>query len=157
MRRRQRTQWLARMIVFALLLVAGCQQRVDSPLVGRWQVIGADELAERMTGDTAEDRVEKMRTKDQVEPVDNFIGGKMEIEFTADNKFYSRTTIMNSLNEKSGTWSLKHTENDSITITTTINGESVETEIKMLAENRLSMIPPNIDVLNEAFRFKRVK
>ena len=137
--------------------LGGCSG-VGSKLIGVWRIDSGEELAERMTGDSGESRLGKLAGAAAKSLVgEDFVAGRMEVEFIRGGQLRTSTIVMNQPSEKRGTWVLEKVEGDVLSVRCQIKDEQMLTRIRFEGDDTIHMIPPNISVLREEFRFNRVK
>ena len=148
------------LVLFALLAavsLSGCEGPAKK-LIGVWRIDSGEELAERMTADSGESRLGQLAgdaTKSIVG--DDFVAGRMEVEFIRGGQLRTSTIVMNAPSEKRGTWVLEKVDGDVLSVRCQIKDEQMLTRIRFEGDDTIHMIPPNINVLREEFRFQRVK
>lgn len=153
----RKTWSLACCALLSVLAFGGCEGP-GKKLIGVWRIDSGEELAERMTGDTAKDRLGKLAGDAAKSLVgEDFVAGRMEVEFIRGGKLRTSTTVMNTPVEKQGTWVLEKIDGDVMSVRCQIKDEQTLTRIRFEGVDTIHMIPPNVNVLREEFRFKRVK
>lgn len=150
--------WLVALFaLFSAVSFGGCEG-AGNKLIGVWRIDSGEELAERMTGDSGESRLGKLAGDAAKSLIgDDFVAGRMEVEFMRGGQLRTSTIVMNAPSEKRGTWVLEKVEGDVLSVRCQIKDEDVLTRVRFEGDDTIYMIPPNVNVLREEFRFKRVK
>lgn len=144
-------------LLLALCLV-GCGGPDPTPLVGKWRLDGADELAELMTGVKKPKGALGLIVDSALDAMQDQLQAELEVEFAAGGRLITRSQFGDSRQEKTGTWELRRTDGTTFVVITKIDGEeSNEITIRKSDGDTIKMVPPNIAVLDRSFTFRRVE
>lgn len=150
---RQTRPWAIWLALFTV--VAGCQTAVQHPLVGKWELTQAAELADRVgqpapdasTSPTAQNNSQEFDQSQAKEP-------PMVIHFCSDGVLETATKMGGIQSKKQGTWEIK-AEGPPLVIAFVINGQPAETEIEWIGNDQIKMVPPNLTGLTMKLVFRR--
>ena len=134
-------------------LLSGCWTAIPDEaqkLVGSWQMMTDQEVR---SSDVDDETLANRMARDS-NRVDQAVGNQnlMRVEFSADGvlKTYA-------LQEKTGSWKFESVEESGMVINVIcdLGGEQVSTRVQFHSDDTISMVPPNIAVLERELMFKR--
>lgn len=134
------------MTLFSLFLMCGCGKSLQKQVTGKW-VIDPDDSLFEMMGDegSASD-----------EPP------KFVLEFSGAGVFRSSVTSSGHTQTKEGRWFFVKGEADVCWLKVAINSDNPEiepdivlTEVKLIDEKTIELIPPNMDVIKQKMVFRK--
>lgn len=124
------------------LIAGGCGKSLQSKITGEWEVAEGEDLFEMMDDDAS--------------------SSKFQLSFLYGGQFKSKVRSSGFEQEKTGRWFFLEASGDICKIRVTINSnnsnieaDNVLTEIKVIDENTIELIPPNMDAIKHKMRFKR--
>jgi len=139
-------QTLTLLLLMSLCLVCGCGRTLQSKITGKWEIDSSNGLFEMM-GDEGE--ASKPR---------------FELEFQRGGVFRSTVTSSGHTQSKEGRWFFVEGAADVCKLRVSINSDNpdiepdiVLTEVKLIDENSIELVPPNMDVIKEKMTFRRAK
>jgi len=126
-------------------LLSGCQQAVNSRLVGTWEMDKAETLAKKVTS-------EADATTQDAEPP------RMALHFKSNGVLETVTQIGKIDSLKTGSWKLlQQDSNDKTTIECSIGGLTSEHEIRWVDDSTIRLAPPNMSGQKMILKFVRGK
>lgn len=135
--------FLALLVVATLL--SGCQQAVDSRLVGHWEMDKAETLAKKVSS-------EGDATGQEGEPP------RMALHFKSSGEFETVTQLGKIDSVKTGSWKLlQQDSSDKTTIECSIGGLTSQHEIRWLDDSTIRLAPPNMSGQKMILKFVRGK
>ena len=135
-----------------LLVTAGCQHKAASKLAGRWDMQSTE--------------VEGQQAAENAQELHDYVGngestGTMSLVFHRNGKLetYTDFAMASSRKPKIGTWKLASWDEATqiAIIECELLDETTETRVLFVDDDTIELVPPNIAVLEQELRFRRVK
>lgn len=151
-------RWMRLGLPLLLIVMIGCAGPDPTPLIGKWRMDGADELAEMMTGIKKPQGALGLIVGSALDAMKDKLQAELEVEFEAGGRLITRSQFGESKQEKNGTWELLRSDGTTFVVVTKIDGEEAnEITIRQSDSDTIKMVPPNIAVLDRSFTFRRVQ
>lgn len=142
MKRRTRILKTIGLIAICLTL-AGCGNKIDQRLVGKWQISKPDSINKKVAGDQTD------------EPSGQ---PNMTIEFSSSGKLTTTTQMGKIDSVKTGNWQVLNSQEDSkrIEIRCQLGMQTTEHDVDFEGDS-IRWIPPNLAGTKQKIRFDRAK
>ncbi len=140
----RKTRNMLALLTVTLLLV-GCQQAIQSKLVGDWKMEKAESLAKKVTSDTTE------ASPDMATP-------EMNLHFRSNGVLETVTQLGKIDSRKNGTWKLTQADSAGLTkIECRIEGVTTPTVVHWVNDSTIRLAPPNMSGQKMILKFTRMK
>lgn len=129
-----------------VLASAGCGDSRQNRLHGTWLMSAVDQMAERIPSQNQ-----------PVQGTETAASPQMELVFTVNGQWSTRTVINSIRSEKSGTWQWQGATDRPQTFLVKFASElqTSETEIEFVDVNTIKLTPPNLAGLPTRYVFRR--
>lgn len=126
-------------------LLSGCQQAVDSRLVGTWEMDNVETLAKKVTSEP------DATDQDGESP-------RMALHFQSSGVLETVTQLGKIDSVKTGSWKLlQQDSSDKTTIECSIEGLTSQHEIRWVDDSTIRLAPPNMSGQKMILKFVRKK
>jgi hypothetical protein len=148
-------------LVLATILLSGCGNTDQAKIVGTWRLQPVDELAKRVGEDPPHNEstleTSQKSTGQDASNADEDESRNMLVEFESNGAFKTRTQLGAINNDKIGKWKFLqyNEETHVVSIECTIGLQTTQHDVKIIDDDCIEMVPPNMAGLKTKLKFER--